>query len=145
MLPSQSFLSGWQGMNLSHLEITLPALQKTYLGETQLTYLQYKWISSSYKEANSVHGQFALNRFSFQIRSRPLESCTHLARAIKGNCGFITTELRFNWYKWVLLEAECPGSQFSSRVPRCTTNSFISYLPDKESVQSNLWTELKPS
>lgn len=63
----------------------------------------YESLLSTIHEANSVHAQFALNRFSFQNRTRSLESCTHLVTATKQ--GFSTTKLNFNSYKRAVLEA----------------------------------------
>lgn len=96
MLPSYSFLAGQQSRNLSHSEVTLSAENTAGRKLSTHPYSINESLPAAVKEANSVHAQFALNKFPFQIRSRSLENCTRLARAIKGNWGFITTELHFN-------------------------------------------------
>lgn len=98
MLPSYSFLAGQHSRNLPHLEVTLSSITENTAGRKLNThpYSINESLPAAVEEANSVHAQFALNKFPFQIRSRSLESCTRSVRAIKGNGGFVTTELHFN-------------------------------------------------
>lgn len=78
------------------LEDSTLTVTKKQLRKNTCTEATYESLLATISEVNTIHAQFALNRIYFQIRSRSLESCMSLVKAVKGKQDFIITQLPFN-------------------------------------------------